>query len=1239
MGLSELRSTIVAVIWLWLASASPVQAADVAILGAPSTSSWNADVQAKVAATGLFTQVDTFNVASATPSLAELLNYDAILVYSDTGFQDNVAIGDVLADYMDQGGGVVVCTFVFWDQYGLGLRGRIKSQGYLPFTQASQSQGARLSLVKDIPNDPILSGVDTLDGGSASYHNASITTTAGSTLVAHWSNGQPLVATKATSGRRIVGLNFYPPSTDSRGDFWVASTDGGRLMGNALLWAAAGDCGNGAIDPGEACDDADTSSGDGCSDQCQLEGGFNCAGAPSACSAVCGDGLILGGENCDDGNVASGDGCSALCAVETGYDGCTGAPSVCTPTCGDSLVVFGEPCDDGDFVPGDGCSATCTLEPGYTCSGAPSVCSATCGDGIPAGLEECDDGNLVDDDGCSDNCVEEETFTCSGAPSVCSTDCGNGSVDVGETCDDGARVNGDGCSKVCQVDTGWGCTGAPSSCAPICGDGLIIGGEECDDGNTDAGDCCSSNCVFEPGNAACLAGGEAAVVTGWFAGPTSHLTAGWEFRVHSDLTVTSVGVYDCDDDGLAQNHEVGVWDKDAGPLLIATFTVPAGTGTELVDHFRHVTVPPLDLDADKTYVVAALYPQASTDCVAFSGTFNFDPRITFITGREMSSPTPVLTYPGSPNTYRFGPTFLFASLRGDGVVDGGEQCDDGNVANGDGCTSNGEIEPGYGCAGAPSLCATTCGDGVIAGAEECDDGDAAGGDGCSATCSLESTYTCLGQPSVCTNSCGDGVIDGGEECDDGDLSADDGCSTDCQVEASYACTGTPSLCTTNCGNAVIDNGTEQCDDGNLVDGDCCSKSCLFEPANAACWKSMPVPSGGMGSGGVGVVEGWEFTVGSTVTIAALGVFDEPSSAGLAEEHPVAIWDSAQQMLATATVPPGTAAQLIGGFRYVPIGGLTLSPGTYTIGAYFPPPRNDSVIGAPAPALDPRLTLVTGRRLPFVASLVFPTTLDTNARVGPGLLLEITGCGDGGPDAGEQCDDGNLTAGDCCSIECQIFAGTCSDGQACTTADTCQAGACVGGPLLDCDDGNACTQDSCNPGSGLCVNDATPLASCKDPGRTTLLVKDHGTDSKDKVVWKWLKGDTGLAEFGNPVASTEYGLCLFDESGGVPNPIFDLEIGAGANWSAVGTTGFNYKDTSALQDGAFKVVLRAGTPDKAKAIFIAKGANLNWSGTPLPFDQDARVRVQLHNSAGECWESEFTAPAIKNQIDLFKDRQP
>ncbi|MEL6181477.1 MAG: DUF4215 domain-containing protein, partial [Myxococcota bacterium] len=66
-------------------------------------------------------------------------------------------------------------------------------------------------------------------------------------------------------------------------------------------------CGDGLLDPGEACDD----------------GAANSDQDPGACRttcqpAICGDGILDPGEACDDGNGTPGDGCSSTCMSEEG---------------------------------------------------------------------------------------------------------------------------------------------------------------------------------------------------------------------------------------------------------------------------------------------------------------------------------------------------------------------------------------------------------------------------------------------------------------------------------------------------------------------------------------------------------------------------------------------------------------------------------------------------------------------------------------------------------------------------------------------------------------------------------------------------------------------------------------------------------------------------------------------------------------------------------------------------------
>jgi cysteine-rich repeat protein len=67
----------------------------------------------------------------------------------------------------------------------------------------------------------------------------------------------------------------------------------------------AAECGNGVVDPNEACDDGNRINGDGCSGDClEIE--------------RCGNGAIETGlgEACDDGNLVNHDGCNSACALE-----------------------------------------------------------------------------------------------------------------------------------------------------------------------------------------------------------------------------------------------------------------------------------------------------------------------------------------------------------------------------------------------------------------------------------------------------------------------------------------------------------------------------------------------------------------------------------------------------------------------------------------------------------------------------------------------------------------------------------------------------------------------------------------------------------------------------------------------------------------------------------------------------------------------------------------------------------
>ena len=147
------------------------------------------------------------------------------------------------------------------------------------------------------------------------------------------------------------------------------------------------------------------------------------------------------------------------------------------------------------------------------------------------------------------------------------------------------------------------------------------------------------------------------------------------------------------------------------------------------------------------------------------------------------------TYPGVSDG-RCLSSVCFAVACGNGNVEPGEVCDDGNTFDGDGCNA---------------VCRSdeTCGNGTIDEevGERCDDGNIRDGDGCQADCSLPR--------------CGDGIVDADEVCDDGNRVAGDGCSPRCTSNET-------------CGNGIIDVEVgERCDDGNLIDGDGCQMGCAL----------------------------------------------------------------------------------------------------------------------------------------------------------------------------------------------------------------------------------------------------------------------------------------------------------------------------------------------------------------------------------------------------------------------------
>jgi hypothetical protein len=150
-------------------------------------------------------------------------------------------------------------------------------------------------------------------------------------------------------------------------------------------------------------------------------------------------------------------------------------------------------------------------------------------------------------------------------------------------------------------------------------------------------------------------------------------TFGWRFTPTIEIEVTALGFFDATSlpagtgTGLTQPHDVGIY-RVSDQLLVASNTIPAGTGAVLAAHFRYATLPtPVRLAGGTTYLMAGFALSASPDPAAATGNWTMAPGILYAnsplptvinptsgTSQYLVSahgnPPPVLTYPGVAQT-------------------------------------------------------------------------------------------------------------------------------------------------------------------------------------------------------------------------------------------------------------------------------------------------------------------------------------------------------------------------------------------------------------------------------------------------------------------------------------------------------------------------------------------------------------------------------------------------------------
>jgi hypothetical protein len=161
-------------------------------------------------------------------------------------------------------------------------------------------------------------------------------------------------------------------------------------------------------------------------------------------------------------------------------------------------------------------------------------------------------------------------------------------------------------------------------------------------------------------------------------------------------------------------------------------------------------------------------------------------------------------------------------------------------------------------------------------------------------------------------------------------------------------------------------------------------------------------------------------------------------------------------------------------------------------------------------------------------------------------------------------------------------------------------------------------------------DSTPANGCQPAAvqRAQLLLGNW------KLSWKWTSSATVAAsDFGSPPTTTNYLLCLYDNSGeklSAQAPA-DRMCGTTPCWKALGTEGFKYGDKVGTPDGLTRALLKAGGASKGKISFTGGGANLHLPMLPLT----TPVRVQLRRSGSSvCWEATYSI-ATTNTASEFK----
>lgn len=158
----------------------------------------------------------------------------------------------------------------------------------------------------------------------------------------------------------------------------------------------------------------------------------------------------------------------------------------------------------------------------------------------------------------------------------------------------------------------------------------------------------------------------------------------------------------------------------------------------------------------------------------------------------------------------------------------------------------------------------------------------------------------------------------------------------------------------------------------------------------------------------------------------------------------------------------------------------------------------------------------------------------------------------------------------------------------------------------------------------------PEPGCYADARSKLVLKDHVSPKRDRMKWKWAKGEYfDFFEIGEPRIDWTYRVCVYDESAASPRLAASVNLAPSLKWGSQVGRGWYYKDRDLLSDGISKLQIVSAFAGRPKIKLVAKGENLPLPGPFAPdryFEQAESVTVQLIGQSlwdpPRCWTTQF-----------------